>query len=87
MDVDDLKDAVLGLSAYDMGSTDSGIHDPVLRARVLEILRNMDPQTFRLTVSRLFRDAFLSEDALRAGYGIEDARNLMRWFERNGIDL
>jgi hypothetical protein len=46
---EELFNAIDGLFAYDMGATDSGVYDPVLRARVKIELRADLPACERLT--------------------------------------
>lgn len=79
MSDDELKDALMGLFAYDTGSVDSGIHDEVLRERVIGLLHKMDEEEFRLKMSRFVRDWFLTEEALAQRYGIEDVKDFIEW--------
>ena len=51
----------------------SGIRDEALRAEVQQYLDAMSENDLRVTVSRIARDLYLSEDALASGYGLEDA--------------
>ena len=44
MTEEELWDALLGLMAYDLGATDSGIHDENLRARVKAELVRLDTE-------------------------------------------
>lgn len=88
----ELSDALMGLYAYDTGSRDSGIHDERLRDRV-RIEFFTDPgrsgsQIVSDRISRIVRDAFLSEEAISEGYGIEDVADFIRWLsEEMGIEL
>jgi hypothetical protein len=84
----ELYAALDGLMAYDLGATDSGIHDERLRARVKDQLQALSEEEFRFTISRFVRDACLAEDQLAAGYGIEDVRDFINWLSREmGIDI
>ncbi len=74
----EFANAMIGIYAYDTGSVDSGIHDELLRARVIAELRR-DGGEVRL--SRLVRDHFLSEEALAKHYGIEDVSHFIRWLD------
>ena len=80
-----LWDALDGLLAYDLGATDSGIHDEALRARVRAQLEALPDDAFRLLISRYVRERMLSEEALTAGYGIEDVREFFTWM-RDAMD-
>lgn len=87
---DEFADAMIGIYAYDTGSVDSGIHDEILRSRcIAELHRNEhDPNFFRLRMSRLVREHFLSEEMLAKQYGIEDVSHFIRWLaDRMGYDL
>jgi hypothetical protein len=79
----EFRDALDGLFAYDVGSVDSGIHDEALRARcIAEIDRHFEDETAGMAwLSRLIRDMWLSEEALTAGYTIEDALEFVRWLD------
>ena len=88
MTTEELASALSGLFAFDSGATDSGIHDEVLRSQVKDILHGMAEEECRLTMSRILRDLFLSEEALAEGYGIEDAAEFIRWLsDRMDTDI
>lgn len=79
-----LQDALDGLYAYDSGAVDSGIHDETLRERAkAELIADADAAGPNAQVgprlSRIARDLFLSEDALRRGYGLEDIDSFIDW--------
>lgn len=88
---EELSDALDGLFAYDNGFTDSGIHDEALRARVIERLRSLSfsaGDEFRLTITRIVRELWMSEKALAQGYGIDDVAGFVKWLAaRMEIDL
>lgn len=77
----DLWDALSALHAYDMGATDSGIHDERLRERVKETLRQMDPTVRLAFLARGIRDHMLSEEALQQGYGVADVEEFLEWVQ------
>ena len=70
-----------GHMAYDQGSTDSGVHDPVRRRILAEKLDALGEQEFSLSMSRFIREAYLTEDALGSGYGWEDALSFSQWIQ------
>ena len=78
-EIDD--DLIDGLHAYDSGCVSSGIHDEVARAHVIEQLKAMDEETFRLWASRYIREHFLTEGALAQRYGIEDVKSFIEWLD------
>lgn len=79
MTTEELRDGLIGIFAYDSGCVDSGIYDEALRERLIQELQGMDEETFRLTMSRIVREEFFSEEALANGYGIEDAKHFLEW--------
>lgn len=92
MTTNELADALMGLYAYDVGCTDSGIHDEYLREKVrVELF--VDPlrrpqQLVSDRIARIVRDAFLSDEAISNGYGLEDVAEFIDWLdERMGITL
>lgn len=79
----ELWDALDGLCAYDVGCTDSGIHDEKLRAKCIEELKiGLKPnQMYSDRVARLVRDNILSEESIKQGYGLEDVASFIEWLE------
>lgn len=69
---------------YDTGATDSGINHS--KEEIKEYLLNLSDDEFRLILSRLIREQFLSEDALIQGYGIEDVCSFIDWI-RNDLEI
>ena len=78
----ELGDALVGLFAYDEGAHDSGIHDERLRLTAKDRLFAMSTDEFRLFISRLVREQFLSEEALAQRYGLEDVKDFIRWLSQ-----
>ena len=83
---EELADALDGLMAYDGGSIDSGIHDENLRARCIAQLKVMDEEkVYTYTtkadafLAEFIRERCLSDEALRQGYGPEDAGQFLKW--------
>lgn len=79
----ELKEALDGLFAYDSGCVDSGIKDEVLKKQVIEELKKdlLENQIFSDRLSRIAREMFLSEDAIKNGHGLEDLREFIDWIE------
>jgi hypothetical protein len=77
-DLDDLE----AIHAYDTGARDSGLHDERRRAEVAQALDDANPwedAEARADLSRWVASAYLSEEAIRKGYGWEDALEYLRW--------
>lgn len=71
------------LFATDLGH-DTTLADPTETARLCRraILQRLIRGDLRSYLSRLIREVYLSEDALSAGLGIDDARQFLHWFDR-----
>jgi hypothetical protein len=69
-----LKDSLDGLFAYDMGCTDSGIHDESLREQVKGHLASLPDEEKKKLVDRIIEDF---------GWGQEDAREFFNWLEND----
>ena len=78
----ELFDALDGLYAYDSGATDSGIRDEGLKEKVKTHLEDMEDEAFRITMSMHIRECFVSEEAIKQGYGIEDVKAFIDWLDR-----
>lgn len=81
---EELSDAMIGLFAYDTGCVDSGISDPLLKRRVIEHLNGLSATDYRLLISRIAREQFLTEEALARQYGLEDAHHFYEWLDDLG---
>jgi hypothetical protein len=79
----ELWDAMDGMHAYDTGCVDSGIRDEVLRHRVKVQMRGMPDDERRMMLARLFRDNYLTDEAISQGYGLEDAADFWRWLDED----
>lgn len=86
MDKRKLFDALNGLFAYDSGATDSGIQDSDLRKEVNAYLDSLDENNFRILLTEFIRVYFVSEEAVKEGYGIEDVSIFIRWLS-NTLDI
>lgn len=82
----ELKDALDGLFAWDAGCSDSGIHDERLRQRVRDYVRTLAGPERRELLARIARDLYLSDDALRQGYGLPDVEEFISWLGDQGIN-
>lgn len=74
MNYDILKDSLDGLFAYDMGATDSGIHDESLRERVKTYLATLPEADKTVLVDRIVGDF---------GWESEDRREFVKWLDRH----
>lgn len=81
----ELADALSGLSAYDHGALDSGIHDHALLERVRAHLEAMGETGRRVSLARIVRGLFLTDDAIAIGYGLEDVSGFLLWLEDKNL--
>lgn len=82
-----MPDAIDALMAYDLGCTDSGISDPEMKQAIAEYLRSLSDSEFNREMSVLIRDHYLTDAAIEAGYGIEDAKAVLEWLEGLSIGV
>jgi hypothetical protein len=80
MNENELRDALMGLYAYDQGAIQSGIFDPKLKQRCEHTLKAL-PDAGTNFLSRLISVEFLSHEALAYGYSIEDVAAFINWLE------
>lgn len=74
----ELKDALDGLFAYDIGATDSGIRDEMLRKKVIQEISKDSKR-----ISRIVRDMWLSDEAIEKGYSLEDILEFIKWLNND----
>ena len=82
----DLLDAIDALVSYDQGARDAGTHDADLRQAVVSYLRQLDDQTRREVLAKYAR-RFLTDEAIRAGYGLNDVANFVEWLSESHIPI
>ncbi len=80
MTYEEIKDALDGLYAYDLGSTDSGIHDAILKEKVRAHIQGLDPREHKALIVRLCR-YMLSDEVLEQGYTAEDLKGFLVWLD------
>lgn len=80
-DIHALLDELEGHYAWDQGMRDSGVHDTARRAQLAAELDALPDTALRVGLSIWVRDHFLSDDALKQGYGWEDALQFCRWID------
>jgi hypothetical protein len=78
----ELYDALDGLFAYDTGSVDSGIHDELLRERVIAHLKGLSDDERIAVLGDFVRTTYTAE----AGFTEEDGMEFAEWLsDRMGI--
>ncbi len=82
---DTLFDAIDALMAHDCSATDSGIHDPNLKAAVRSHLNGLDDNERRKTLDR-FAAQYFTDEAIEGGYGIGAVKELIDWLEAVGVE-
>ena len=70
-----LYDAINALMAYDMGFTDSGVHDIDLKQSVKTFLSQLDNRDFQKITTGY------AELLLRKGYYLEDIKQFIDWLK------
>ncbi len=75
-----LLDALNAFFAYDVGCTDSGISDPVLRAKVEAELGAMTDTQKEELKDTYIKKFLLNDEAIAQGFGDEDVEEFKEWF-------
>ena len=69
------------LYAYDTGCTDSGIKNEGLRNTMINCIKNLPEDEFRIFITLYVRDKFLTSEAIKEGYGLEDVKKFIEWLD------
>ena len=75
----EIRDALDGLQAYDMGATDSGIHDDALRERVKRHMQGLELQDHDALIKRLCLEYVSDEGVWKGQYSPEDLKDFLVW--------
>lgn len=81
MDYNDVFKSIDKLFAYDTGASDSGVKDENLRTKIIKYINKLSDDEFRIFMSTYIRERFVSEDAIKNGYGIEDVKSFIEWLD------
>ncbi|MCE4957724.1 hypothetical protein [Macrococcoides caseolyticum] len=73
--------ALDSLMAYDLGATDSGISDDILRNDIKIYLLALENDEFRVIITEFIQIHFCNEKAVASGYGVEDIKLFINWLE------
>lgn len=77
---EELREALHGLFAHDMGARHLGVRDEELRARCkAELHMRRGSAGWPPWLARLTREMWLSEEAIADGYDAEEADLFLRW--------
>lgn len=80
----DLLDAIDALQSYDQGARDAGVFDLELRKAVVLHLNELDADLLRKVLAEYAR-CFLTDEAILAGYGLDDVCKFVEWL--NDVDI
>lgn len=78
----ELSENIDKLFAYDTGATDSGVKDENLRNKIILEIKNLSEDQFRIFMSAYVKERFLSDTAIKNGYGIEDVKCFIEWLDQ-----
>jgi len=79
MNEKEVAELMFGFYAYETGSMDSGIHDDLKKAQLRDYLLGLEEVNQRVFLARLVRHEFLTEEAIKLGYGLEDVEQFIVW--------
>lgn len=83
MTKDEFSKAVEAMFAYDMGATDSGIHDEQLLASCVAYWRAIPESEKCQHEAVLVRELWLTDEKIAHGYGCEEVVEFLGWFQDN----
>jgi len=81
----EIKEKLIGFFCYDTQGPDGGIHDEELRYNITKLINEkekIDKSYTNKLIASLLYEHFLDEESITLGYGIEDAREFLNWFEQ-----
>lgn len=81
MDFDYLVDNLVGFYSHDTTGSSWGIKDDRRKAEIIEYIKNMDEYQRRALMGKVVREAFLTDEALADGFGVEDVQAFITWME------
>lgn len=76
-----IAESMDGLYAYDTGSTDSGVHNEVLRASIKQELLDLPGDERRRVLVMIVAALFVNDDSIEQGYGVEDIAHFIQWLD------
>jgi len=76
-----LGEALDALFAYDMGATDSGVHDDEMKDAIAEYMDSLTDRARSDLLCDHLIEHFVGPEARASGYGIEDAWHFLRWLQ------
>ena len=80
----DIKDSLIGFYCLDTEGIDSKVKNTISEERTKRILEKMeyeDDKSIDRLISSLLYESFLSSERINKGYGIQDAKSFLDWFE------
>lgn len=80
----DIRDALDQWWAFEAENEPSQ-NDPDLFKRVTEHIDSLPDVQWRLVLGRIIRELFVNEEAMKEGYGPEDARDFLNWLESKDL--
>ena len=80
----DIANYLISFYDYDSCGSDFGIKNNNLKLEVLTILDNMDYKEESKLISDIIMDNFLNDKAIVNGYGWEDVKEFLGWYENIG---
>ena len=80
----DIKDSLIGFYCLDTEGIDPEVNNTISEERTKRILEKMeyeDDKSIDRLISSLLYESFLSSERINKGYGIQDAKSFLDWFE------
>lgn len=78
-----LFDLLDGFCAWDMGCTDSGIHDDTKRKEVKDYLEKLDPKDRSRLIFEFLNEYYMSDKAINEGHEVSSVLEFCEWIEND----
>lgn len=77
----EIKNNLINFYSYDSCGYDFGIKDDELKEKTISALDEMEDGEVSKLIAELLNENFLSDEKIAEGYGWEDAKSFLNWYE------
>lgn len=80
----EIKNNLINFYSYDSCGSDLGVKDDELKEKTISALDEMGYEKTSKILAELFNEEFLSDKKITEGYGWEDVKAFLDWYEEYG---
>lgn len=77
----EIKNNLINFYSYDSCGSDFGIKDDELKRKTISELDEMEDGKVNKLLAELLNENFLSDEKIADGYGWEDVKSFLDWYE------